>query len=99
MTFQTNFIVIKRGCPVCRETVKAINFFNLRLPIQKRIQIYDNYLWDEFIVQIHPICSKVARDGFDSYPFIYLEGCKVEPCERILLKPFLEGFFKKDMLI
>lgn len=98
MTSQTNFAIVKRGCPACRGALKIIDPINLRLPVGKRIKIYDNYLAEEFGIEVHPICKKVSKDGFTAYPFIYLSGLVLEPAQKELLVPFLEEFFKEDFL-
>jgi len=92
------FVVIKRGCGDCREAMKSINRINMRLPHEKRIKVFDNYLEKEFNIKMFPIVDRVQKDFFN-YPFIYLDGIVIEPAIKELLTPYFQKFFKDELLI
>lgn len=92
------FAVVRRECGDCREALKSINRINMRLPHEKRIKIFDNYLEEEFDIKMFPIIDRIEKEFFN-YPFIYLDGIVVEPAIKELLTPYFKKFFKDDMLI
>lgn len=73
------FALVRRGCEHCREAMRAINKVNLHLPIDKKIQIKDNFEWEEFGFKTHPVIDKLDPKTFDGYPFIYIDGVDVQP--------------------
>lgn len=95
-----NYLLTKRGCPHCRNTMKVINKLNWRLPVDKRIIIVDCFAWEEFKIDYPPIMRKFEKDGsLEGYPHLYLSGIQVEPAPtNEILKVFLEEFFKNDFI-
>ena len=95
-----NFLIIKSGCPYCREAIRVIEWINMKLPIQRRIKIFDNYYWENYGMMQHKIATKFTEeDGFSGYPFLYLSGIVVDSCQKELLKPFLEAYFEDDFIM
>ena len=97
---ESRFLLTKKGCPFCRDAVKVINKLNLRLPLDKRIRVIDCWEFEEFGFNNIPLMKIFEKEGFDSYPFLYIDGCILEPAPtteqlNILLKTFL----KQEMLI
>ncbi len=91
----TRVLFIRRGCPFCREAVKVVEQINMRLPIHKRIIVWDNFLWEEFGINRHPLMDKFAKDGFDAYPFLFLDGAVWGEAQKLLLKASLEGYLNQ----
>jgi hypothetical protein len=75
----SRFLLSKRGCPFCNDSVRVINRMNLKLPIDKQIRILDCADWEEFGVMNIPLIKTFSRMGFDSYPFLYIDGIVFEP--------------------
>jgi len=92
-------MLVKRGCPYCRMASSVINLINLRLPVEKRIRIIDNFHWEEFRVDLIPAVKILSRRGFDSYPFIYIDGVVVDnvPTPKIL-KTYLNTLLQGDFI-
>lgn len=95
----TRFIIVKSGCPFCREALKAIFWINLRLPLDKRIIVIDNYRWEEFGLREFPITELFDEKEFNAYPFIYIDGFIIDPAQKILLRATLEGYLKNEFKI
>lgn len=94
----TRILIVRRGCPHCRQFLSVIIWFNLRLPLNKQIKIFDNFKWEEFGYREHPIMEKLEKDGFDAYPYLYLDGIVVNPSQKELIKPFLSEYLTKELL-
>jgi len=74
------YIIVRRGCPFCLMAIKAVLFVNRYLPYEKRIQIFDNFQWEELKFLSHPfIEERVDQETFDGYPYIYIDGGVIEP--------------------
>ena len=94
------FLLVKSGCSFCREFVKIVTWINLKLPIDKQIKIMDNIMFEDFGLIQYPIMNKIFKTvGEISYPFLYIDAIVVEPCQKEMLKPFLEEFVKEDLII
>lgn len=93
-------LIIKSNCPFCRDAVRTIEWINMKLPIQSRIKIYDQIMWEEFGLMQNKIANKFTEeDGFSGYPFLVLDSIVIEPCQKELLKPFLETYFQEEFII
>lgn len=79
--------------------MKVVPFINMKLPLQNRIKIYDNFMWEEFGYKQFPIADKFNKEGFDGYPFCYIDGLIVEPAQKELLIPFFKGLFRGEFNI
>jgi glutaredoxin len=83
MEIPCRFAVVRRGCPFCHLAKKAILYLNIRLPYNKRIEIYDNYEFEELGFTRHPFIQNMLDEKlFDGYPFIYIDGGIVEPASK-----------------
>jgi len=91
-------IAIRRGCEMCREWIGIVNRINMRLPRQKRIEIIDNYLWEELRISLYPILDRFDESLFNSYPLVYLDGRIVTDGIKEVIKPYLNGFFKEEFV-
>lgn len=89
-------IIVKKGCHFCREAIIIVNRINLKLPLNRRINVVDNFQQEEFGMVMHPITEKFK---FDGYPFLYLDGIVYGNAERDVLKTVLESFFKEEFII
>ncbi|MHA1329739.1 MAG: hypothetical protein ACTSR2_01555 [Candidatus Hodarchaeales archaeon] len=98
---ETRFLLVRRGCPVCRSFIKVISKINLRLPIEKRIRIIDCYEWEEFGVKNIPLMDKLEQEGLsEGFPFFYIDGIIVEPFPTTeQIKIFLETYLKDEFII
>jgi len=89
------FLVVRKGCPFCRQMLKVISKINLKLPLDKRIQIIDAWEWEQFGLDNQMILKKMNKIGLDDgFPFLYMEGVIIEPSPtteqlRILLETYL----------
>lgn len=92
-------LVIRRGCPHCREFLKVVPFINMKLKIGRRIEIFDNFEWEEFGHKKYPIIEKFEKEGFDAYPFCYIDGTIVEPAQKEILRVYFQKYFEKEMVI
>lgn len=96
----SRFLLTKRGCSHCRDTVRVVNRLNLRLPIDRRITIMDLWEYEEFGLKSNPLIAKFSKEGFDSYPFFYVDGIIIDitPTPE-QLKILLETYLKEDFVI
>lgn len=91
---ESRFLLTRRGCPHCNNAIKVINKINMCLPLDKQIKIIDCYLWEEFGLRNIHLLEIVDKMEFDGYPFLFVDGVKIEPCptheqlKRLLLKRF-----------
>jgi len=95
----TRVLLIEMGCPGCKEYLRVIPKINLRLPIDKKIQIVDCFEWEQFGFKSHPIMDNFDRDDFQDYPLLYLDSILITGvlwAEQ--LKIFLEKFLEKDFI-
>ncbi len=91
---KTRFLLIKLGCPYCRKFLKAVQRVNFGLNAEERIQIFDNWVWEELGVQLYPVMRKFEKNGFSGYPFCYIDGIIVEPAEPKVLEKYLKGLLQ-----
>ena len=92
-------LLIQTGCPGCREYLKILPKINLRLPIEKKIQIVDCFEWEQFGFKSHPIMDNFETKDFSDYPLLYLDEILITGvlwAEQ--LKIFLETYLKEDFL-
>lgn len=95
----TRILLVRRGCPYCRRMCEVVNKINLRLPIEKRIRIIDCYEYEEFGLENIGLMDKLAKGGFDSFPFLYLDGTTIEPAPtNEQMEILLTTFLNKDLL-
>jgi len=92
------FVVVRRGCPFCLMAIKAVLFLNRYLPYDKRIQITDNYEREELGFMAHPFVEKMLPESFEGYPFIYIDGCVIEPAMTELLIISIGMLVKNDLV-
>jgi len=97
---KTRFLLVRRGCPICRMFIKEINMINLVLPPDKKIEIIDCYRWEEFGIKI-PLMEKLEKDGLsEGFPFFYIDGVVVDvPPTREQLRIILKNFLKDELII
>ncbi len=80
MELPLRFIVVRRGCDFCHLAKKAVLFVNRYLAYDRRIQIFDNYEWEELGFMAHPFIQKMLDEKvFDGYPFLYIDEGVIEP--------------------
>ena len=93
----TRIIVVRKDCPFCAKVLRAVNFINLRLPDLRRIRVIDNYEWEEFKFESHPIINQLPQDWIN-YPYIYIDGIEVEPSEIVDVMKICMGKIVEDDL-
>jgi len=92
--------MVRRGCESCLEYLKIVPRINLKLPIEKRIRIMDNFKFDEFGVKTHLIQNRLDKKDKENYPILFLDGIIVIGgmwAEQ--LKHFLDSYLKEDYLV
>lgn len=96
----SRFLLVRKGCPFCRQMIKVISKLNLRLPIEKRIHIIDCWEWESYGVRNIPLMDKLEKDGLsEGFPFLYADGCVIDPAPtEEQLKIFLKTYLKEDFL-
>jgi len=94
----TRYCIVKRGCPDCLEFLKAISKVNPKLSPEKQIVIKDNFMSEEFYLQTYPIVEKFSKEGFNFYPFCYIDGIIVEPAPSQLILNTLNGILKEEYI-
>lgn len=97
------FLLVKFKCPFCRDFEKAIKMINLKLPIERRIQIIDCMHWERYGIQLEPIMRKFEKDGLnDGYPLCFItkegieQGLILEPTTPDILKSYLNKFLEEE---
>lgn len=98
---ESRFLLTRRGCSHCLNAKRVVSKLNLRLPIDKRIKIVDCFEWEEFGLRNVPIMEIFEKMGLNQgYPFLYVDGCVVEPAPTPeVLKTFLTKFLQGDFII
>ena len=98
---ESRFLLVRTGCPFCREAIKVISKLNLKLPIEKRIRIIDCYEWESYGLKNIPIMDVFNKMGLkEGYPFFYLDGIITEPFPTSeQLKIFLKTFLKSEFIV
>ena len=101
MKMMTRFLMTKLGCPFCLQMVKVISKINLRLQMDRRIHIIDCWEYEEFGLNKIPLIQKLHKEGLKhGYPFLYLDGCVIEPAPtNEMMKILLEEYLKEDFII
>lgn len=79
--------------------MKALSRVNPRLPPEKRVLVIDNYLAEEFNLQSYPIVRKFDKEGFEVYPYCYIDGIVVNPAPAQLVLYTLNGLLKEEFLV
>ncbi len=96
---ETRILMTRRSCPYCRQMIRVINKINLKLPVDKRIQIIDCWEHEEFGLNNLPIINKLESSGLkEGYPFLFIDGCVIDNATtqeqmEILLNTFLNDDF------
>lgn len=95
----TRFLLVKYGCPVCAKLIPEVVRINMRLPIGSRIEIRDYWKYEYFGLKDDYLVEKFIKQGFNSYPFLYLQGIQVGifPTPE-QARVFLEEYFKEELL-
>ncbi len=91
-------IAVRRGCATCREWIGIVNRINMRLPYERRIEVIDNYLWEELRISLFPILDRFDESLFNSYPLVFIDGRIVTDGIKEIIKPYLKGFFKGEFV-
>lgn len=92
------YLLVKRGCPYCLDFAKAVRIINMKLSMEKRIQIIDCWLWEEYGVKLEPIMDKFKKDGLaEGFPFCFIDGLIVEPAPTDVLKVYLTKLLEEDI--
>jgi len=93
------FIVVRQGCPFCLMAIKAVLFLNRYLPDDSKISIIDNYEREEFGFISHPFVELMLdSETFDGYPYLYIDGCVIEPAPSELLIISIAKIISDDLL-
>lgn len=95
----TRFVLIRRGCEFCHMAVRAVHLLNKYLDDFKKIQVFDNFEWEEFSFKAHPIMDKLDPKNFDGYPFIYIDGIEVGPAPTELLIIDIGKILEEDLIM
>lgn len=97
------FLLIRFKCPHCREFVKAIKLRNLRLPVDRRIEIIDCFAWEDYGVKLEAIMDKFEELG-EGYPLCFLtkeginRGIILQPANPDILKTYLDKFLEDEFI-
>lgn len=96
----SRFLLVRKGCPFCRQFIRVISKLNLRLPIDKRIQIIDCYEWEHFGLRNIPLMDKLEKEGLnEGFPFLFIDSIVIDPSPTTeQLKILLEKFLNEDLL-
>ncbi len=97
---ETRILIVKKGCYHCRNALSVINKVNAKVPIEKRIRIFDAFEWEEFRLDNLPIMKKFEKEDFVSYPFLYLDGIVIDPFptpEQLTI--FMKNYLNSEMII
>lgn len=98
------FLLVRMGCSRCREFQKALKQINLRLPVNKRIQIIDCMHWENHGVKLELIMDKFSDKEFSGYPLCFLtkegieQGIILEPDDSEILKIYLNKFLEDEFI-
>ena len=90
--------MVRQGCEHCLKAMKAIIVINRHLPEEKRIQIKDNFEFEEYGFKVHPIMDKLDPKTFTGYPYIYVDGYEIEPGPIDSMIVTLGTLLKEDLL-
>lgn len=91
------YLLVKNGCPHCREFRKAIRLINLFLPIDAKIQEIECSSWENYGIMINPIMSKFEKHGFNGYPYCIIDGIVVEPSSPEIIKAHIKSLVSEDL--
>ena len=99
MTNLDRFIVTRQGCDSCLMAIKAVLFLNRYLPDEGKISIVDNYEREEFGFMSHPFVELMLdSETFDGYPYLYIDGCVIEPAPTELLIIAIAKIVSDDLI-
>lgn len=93
-----NYLMTRRGCPHCRAFIKAIKLINIKLPVEKRIQIVDCFAWENYGIELEPIMRKFSKELKEGYPICYINGILVEPSPPDVLKAYISKLLEEDLI-
>ncbi len=94
------FLIIRNNCKACLELVRIVPRINLRLPIDKRIKIINNFEWEKFKLKRNLIQERFTNEEFPDYPLLYLDGILIQGslwAEQ--MQHYLDTFLQKDFII
>jgi len=97
---ESRFLLTKKGCPFCRDLIRVVKKINFNLPIEKRIKIIDCYEFEDFGLQNILLMPIFEREGFNYYPFLYIDGAIIEPAptpEQLFIA--LKTLLNKELLL
>ena len=95
----TRVLLVRRGCPYCLRAIKAVLHVNKFLPDLKKIQIKDNFEWEEFGFKANPVMDRFDPKTFDGYPYIFIDGIEIEPTETNLLIIAIAKIVEDDLIM
>ncbi len=96
---ENRFLLVRSGCPHCREFLKAIRIVNLKLPLEKKIKIIDCAEWENYGIIIEPVMEKFEKDGLkEGYPLCFIDGIIIEPAPKDVLKVYVEKLLEEDLI-
>lgn len=96
----SRLLVIRRGCPFCHLVLKAVLYVNRHLPHDKRIDIIDNYQWEELKFNSHPVLDAMLdQESFDGYPYLYIDGIVIEPAPTGNLIVAISRIVSEDLVV
>ena len=102
METAVRFLLTRKGCPHCRDFIKAVQPINQKLPVHKRIEIIDGWDWEEHGVMMEPILEKFNKEGLseEGYPLCYLDGLILDNnfSTPDVLNAFLNKFLEEDII-
>ena len=94
------FLLVRSGCPHCREFLKAINTINIKLPFDKKIKIIDCANWENYGLILEPIMEKFEKDGLkEGYPLCFIDGIIIEPSNKDVLKVYINKLLEEDLQV
>ena len=95
----TRILLVRRGCPHCRQILPEINRINMKMELHKRIKIVDAFEYEELGMNFPPVLKKFSRNKlFDGFPLLYLDGIIIEPFPtREQARVFLNEYFKNEI--
>ena len=70
-------LIVKAFCPHCRKTIMPTEMANSHLKVGSKINIVDNFEWENFGVESNPVVNKVLAKQGEGYPTLIFDGLKL----------------------
>jgi len=93
----TRYLLTRSGCEHCLEFIKAIKLINIKLAIDKKIQIIDCGSWEDNLVDLEPIMKKFSSELKEGYPVCYIDGILIQPSPPDILKTYITKLVEDDI--